>query len=99
LGISAHAQVTISVCWTLGGRPELEELRLRPWAHMLGFRGHYSTRSRRYSTTLGCLRRARRDWRNDRLVATLDYPEGTRVRRHDEQDGNDDQDTILVIGL
>jgi hypothetical protein len=26
---------------------------------MLGFRGHWSTKSRRYSTTLGALRRAR----------------------------------------
>ena len=26
---------------------------------MLGFAGHYSTKSRRYSTTLGALRRAR----------------------------------------
>jgi hypothetical protein len=30
---------------------------------MLGFRGHFSTKSRRYSTTLGALRTARADWR------------------------------------
>ena len=45
--------------WSLGGRPELGGLRLRAWAHMLGFRGHWATRSRRYSTTMGALRRAR----------------------------------------
>src|SRR5436309_16105984 len=33
---------------------------------MLGFGGHFSTKSRRYSTTLGALRRARTDWREDR---------------------------------
>ena len=33
------------------------------WAHMLGFRGHFSTKSRRYSTTLGELRQARADFR------------------------------------
>jgi hypothetical protein len=33
--------------------------RLRQWAHMLGFRGHWSTKSRRYSTTFTALRRAR----------------------------------------
>jgi hypothetical protein len=38
---------------------ELAELRLAEWAHMLGFRGHFSTKSRRYSTTLGALRTAR----------------------------------------
>ena len=56
-----------------GARPELEQLRLRPWAHMLGFRGHYSTRSRCYSTTLTALRQARRDWRDQRLLARLGY--------------------------
>ena len=30
---------------------------------MLGFRGHFSTKSRRYSTTLGALRQARADYR------------------------------------
>ena len=34
-------------------------LLLRKWAPMLGFRGHFSTKSRRYSVTLGRLRRAR----------------------------------------
>ncbi len=29
------------------------------WAHTLGFRGHFATKSRRYSVTLGALRRAR----------------------------------------
>jgi hypothetical protein len=43
----------------LGNRVELEGLRLRAWAHMLGFGGHWSTKSRRYSTTMGALRRAR----------------------------------------
>ena len=47
LGVSLHAQGRISVCWTAGGLPELEELRARPSAHMLGFWGHFSTKSRR----------------------------------------------------
>jgi hypothetical protein len=49
----------VRACWELGGRRELEGLRLRPWAHMLGFRGHFSTKSRCYSTTMTALRRAR----------------------------------------
>ncbi|MDR7301621.1 hypothetical protein JOF55_001802 [Haloactinomyces albus] len=36
--------------------------RLHRWAHQLGFGGHFSTKSRRYSTTLGALRAARRNW-------------------------------------
>ncbi|WP_432162810.1 replication initiator protein RepSA [Streptomyces tendae] len=37
--------------------------RLWAWAHMLGFRGHFSSKSRRYSTTLGALRQTRADYR------------------------------------
>ncbi|SEQ71910.1 hypothetical protein SAMN04487983_1007176 [Streptomyces sp. yr375] len=61
--ISDHARRLIRTAWTLGARKDLEHLRLRAWAHMLGFRGHFSTKSRRYSTTLGALRTARADWR------------------------------------
>lgn len=34
--------------------------RLQRWAHMLGYGGHFSTKSRRYSTTLTALRAVRR---------------------------------------
>ncbi|MEU8938768.1 replication initiator protein RepSA [Streptomyces goshikiensis] len=37
--------------------------RLAAWSHMLGFRGHFSTKSRHYSTTLGALRQTRADYR------------------------------------
>jgi hypothetical protein len=57
--LPAHVAELVRACWELGGRPELEGLRLRAWAHMLGFGGHWSTKSRRYSTTMGALRRAR----------------------------------------
>ncbi|QIP88490.1 replication initiation protein [Streptomyces sp. Tu 2975] len=63
LDISDHARRLIRTAWALGARKDLEHLRLRAWAHMLGFRGHFSTKSRRYSTTLGALRTARADWR------------------------------------
>jgi hypothetical protein len=58
-GLPAHVAELVRACWALGARPELAGLRLRPWAHMLGFGGHWSTKSRRYSTTMGALRRAR----------------------------------------
>jgi hypothetical protein len=57
--LPAHVAELVRAAWELGSRPELESLRLRAWAHMLGFRGHWSTKSRRYSTTMGALRRAR----------------------------------------
>jgi hypothetical protein len=59
-GLPIHVAELVRACWALGGRPELERLRLRAWAHMLGFGGHWSTKSRRYSTTtMTVLRRAR----------------------------------------
>jgi Replication initiator protein, pSAM2 len=57
--LPAHVAELVRAAWELGARPELEELRLRAWAHMLGFGGHWSTKSRRYSTTFTVLRRAR----------------------------------------
>jgi hypothetical protein len=59
--VTDHARQLILTCWRLGSRPELEDLRLRKWAHMLGFRGHFSTKSRAYSVTLGALRQERAD--------------------------------------
>jgi hypothetical protein len=55
-GLPAHVAELVRACWELGGRPELEGLRLRAWAHMLGFRGHWSTKSRRYSATMTPMR-------------------------------------------
>jgi hypothetical protein len=57
--LPAHVAELVRAAWELGGLPELEGLRLRAWAHMLGFGGHWSTKSRRYSTTFTVLRRAR----------------------------------------
>ena len=63
LPMRAHTRRMISTCWELGGQDAYQELGLRRWAHMLGFSGHFSTKSRRYSTTLGALRQARTDHR------------------------------------
>jgi hypothetical protein len=57
--LPVHVAKLVRAAWELGGRPELDGLRLRAWAHMLGFGGHWSTKSRRYSTTFTVLRRAR----------------------------------------
>ncbi|MET8687750.1 replication initiator [Streptomyces sp. NPDC004732] len=74
LDISEHAKQLIRTAWALGARKDLAELRLRAWAHMLGFRGHFSTKSRRYSTTLGALRSARADWTAARAAVTYENP-------------------------
>jgi hypothetical protein len=60
--LPAHVRRLVEACWTLGARRELAGLRLRAWAHQLGYGGHCTTRSRRYSTTFGALRRARHEY-------------------------------------
>jgi hypothetical protein len=59
LAVRPHVARLVRTCWELGGHPDLKPLRLRRWAHQLGYRGHWQTKSRRYSTTFGALRRAR----------------------------------------
>ncbi len=62
LAVNDHLRRLVATAWHLGRRPHLADLRLRAWAHTLGYRGHWATRSRRYSTTLKALRLARQDW-------------------------------------
>jgi hypothetical protein len=71
LQVSEHTRSMISTVWELGGRREFRRLRLRRWAHMLGYRGHFSTKSRVYSTTLGALRQVRADYRAAEQSARL----------------------------
>jgi hypothetical protein len=54
---------------------------IRRWVHMLGFRGHFVTKSRGYSTTLGALRDARAAY---------------RAEQHERAE-EDDEDSTLVV--
>jgi hypothetical protein len=82
LHLTDHAERMIRTAWTLGARKDLEELRLRAWAHMLGFRGHFSTKTRRYSTTLGALRTARAEYRRAQTAQNERPEETTYVLAH-----------------
>ena len=86
LPIREHARRLIAECLRLGGLPELSSLRLAAWAHMLGFRGHFSTKSRTYSTTFSALR-AERDpaparTRNSRRALARPRSDNTLVIAH-----------------
>ncbi|GAA2105224.1 plasmid replication initiator protein [Kitasatospora saccharophila] len=65
LRVAGHVRQMIRTCWDLGSVADFAELKLTRWAHMLGFRGHFSTKSRRYSTTLGAIRAVRRTWQTE----------------------------------
>ncbi|QUD82945.1 hypothetical protein J8M97_25385 [Gordonia polyisoprenivorans] len=48
------------------------------WLHTLGYRGHVTTKSRRYSTTLGHLRQIRALWRQHHdITDTADGADGS----------------------
>jgi hypothetical protein len=57
--VSEHVRTLMRTCWRLGGIPTYKPLRLRAWAHTLGYRGHILTKSRAYSTTYAALRAER----------------------------------------
>ncbi|PZT70511.1 replication initiation protein [Streptomyces sp. SW4] len=79
-----HTRRLIEACKALD--PLYPDRRLWAWAHMLGFRGHFSSKSRRYSTTLGALRQARADYRAAQEHAALGLDD------HDRE-----PDTVLVL--
>ncbi|PZS39680.1 MAG: replication initiation protein [Pseudonocardiales bacterium] len=69
LPVRDHARRHIAACLRLGKLPALEDLHLAAWAHMLGFGGHFSTKSRAYSTTLGALRADRAVYQRETAIA------------------------------
>jgi hypothetical protein len=79
-----HQGRLIAACLKLGNHPHEDFKALRRWAHMLGYRGHFATKSRRYSTTMRALRSARRDWRR---------------RQHPAATGHGDQGVISDTDL
>jgi hypothetical protein len=85
----AHHKRMVAVAWQLGSAQATGDPRLRQWAHMLGYGGHFLTKSRRYSVTFGQLRRTRAEHR--------------RLERYGDGDGIRDpwgrplDDTIVLV--
>ncbi|NKQ55426.1 hypothetical protein HFP15_21310 [Amycolatopsis sp. K13G38] len=100
-----HIARQLVACWYLGKRPQHYTSKaqreawadgwgkLQKWAHMLGFGGHFSTKSRRYSTTLGALRAVRRAFQ---LGEHPDHPEPAAPADSDA-DGDDSAVTLTWI--
>ncbi|MGV9913099.1 replication initiator protein RepSA [Streptomyces tendae] len=84
LGVPDHPARLIAACLDL--HPFYPDRKFRDWAHMLGFRGHFSSKSRRYSTTLGALRQTRADYRAAQQREALGLP-----------DPDDQQATTLTL--
>ncbi|MFG2517085.1 replication initiator [Streptomyces sp. NPDC048584] len=78
--ITDHARRMIRTTWHLATNRRHAHLRLRQWAHMLGFRGHFSTRTRHYSTTLTHLRAERTTWRTSQPDTQTPAPASTQTQ-------------------
>jgi hypothetical protein len=61
LDLGTHVGRLIRACWDLGEHGDF--WRLRRYAHQYGYGGHITTKSRRFSVTLGFLREQRTIWR------------------------------------
>jgi hypothetical protein len=76
LDIHAHTRRILSTLAKLAKLPG--NAAMLAWLHTLGYRGHITTKSRRYSITMTALRAARHHWR----IHCSDQPE------HDDCQGN-----------
>ncbi|MCU1685336.1 MAG: hypothetical protein JWQ81_6075 [Amycolatopsis sp.] len=87
LAIHPHHRRMVAAAWDLGGNEGLGYLR--KWAHMLGFRGHFLTKSLRYSITFSTIRGERRTHQH---LAALDAagidPGAVLVVNHWKHTGN-----------
>jgi hypothetical protein len=88
LRCNRHYTQMITTAWQLGGgKLAPGRSRFCKWAHMLGYGGHFLTKSRRYSVTLGQLRTARTEHRRAQR-----HPDG----EHDPW-GRPLDDTVVLI--
>jgi hypothetical protein len=79
LEIPRHLRALVETAWLLGGEAAYRNIRLRAWAHTAGYRGHFLTKSRRFSTTFAALRAIRLEWQIEqkRQAKTSEVSEDT----------------------
>ena len=78
-----HLRTLVETAWELGEQTDVEKFRLRLWAHTCGFRGHFLTKSKRYSTTFGALRADRQAWRLAQRGADGEAPDQGEMKVHE----------------
>jgi len=76
LPVTPHARRLMATAWALGSDPAHRGLHLRGWAHMLGFRGHFLTKTAHYSLTFASLKGSRAAHRAALDARRLGLPEG-----------------------
>ncbi|WP_282202645.1 replication initiator protein RepSA [Kitasatospora fiedleri] len=87
-----HTRRLIEACWDLDAA--YPDRLLAHWSHMLGFRGHFSSKSPTYSTTLGALRQVRADFRAEQ--ARTDLRERLLAQGLPDLDDLPEAETLIV---
>lgn len=64
-GAPEHVRKMALTAWELGHNAAYGDLNLAMWAHDLGHRGHFLTKSRQYSVTFSYLRQLRQIWQDE----------------------------------
>jgi hypothetical protein len=95
LGASPHAVRIIETAEHLASHAGEDYARLADRYGTLGYRGHVLTKTRRYSTTFGALRQARKDWRQHPRGTGLDPDATVRQLDADDDPAGDEADIVV----
>jgi hypothetical protein len=94
LDISDHVRAILSTIAELAEHPGAAVAGIGRWLHTLGYRGHITTKSRHYSTTLGALRTARATWTRQQVAQAMQRRNPTPHRDGAPDSGRDTADVI-----
>lgn len=78
LDVRPHVRKILETVLLLAESPGPEEMTR--WLHTLGYRGHITTKTRAYSTTMGALRAHRAEWRASKSEQVDEPPAAVRWR-------------------
>jgi hypothetical protein len=97
LGASDHALRIIATAEQLVATGGEDYQRLADRYGTLGYRGHVMTKTRRYSTTFGAMRRARSDWRQrgGRAAPAEGQGQAPVVAGHHDDPHGDEADVVI----
>lgn len=96
LEVTDHVRRILRTIVLVSQDERYEEMAL--WLHTLGYRGHVTSKSRQFSTTMRSLRQQRADWRRQQGDPVTDGTELTTLPWEFERSGYDNLgDRVLVI--
>ncbi|MHB8190808.1 MAG: replication initiator [Ferrimicrobium sp.] len=80
--VPEHLRVLAQTCFDMGEDGRYDSLRTQRWAHDLGCRGHFLTKSRLFSVTFARLREIRYEWvrenaASDSMFGGVDFEPGS----------------------